>query len=155
MLTARLRERVPSARAIGPARLARHTLRWQKASIDGSGKCDVVTTGSDSDEVWGVLFEFDGSEKSALDRAEGLGKGYAAKSIDVFAASGMVAAMTYYATITKSSLKPYHWYKALVVAGAREHGLPEDYVAAIESAPSVSDLDTKRAARNGRLLSSD
>jgi hypothetical protein len=152
MLTARIRERVPSARAVGPARLIGHILQWHKRSVDGSGKCDIAKTGRNSDEVWGVLFEFDASEKPALDRAEGLGNGYAEKSVEVFTASGKVNALTYYATTTDSSLKPYHWYKAFVVAGAREHRLPEAYIGTIEAAPSAADADTDRAARNARVL---
>ena len=31
------------------------------------------------------------------------------------------------------SLTPYDWYKAFVLAGAREHGLPQDYVAALDA----------------------
>ena len=46
MLTDRLRERVPSATAIGIGQLAGHSLRWDKRSErDGSGKCDAEATG--------------------------------------------------------------------------------------------------------------
>ena len=41
LLTYCLRERVPSARPVTVARLAGHSLRWHKVSMDGSGKCDV------------------------------------------------------------------------------------------------------------------
>jgi gamma-glutamylcyclotransferase len=43
---------------------------------------------------------------------------------------------------------PYDWYKALVIAGAREHGLPADYIAALAAAPAKPDPDKIRAARN-------
>lgn len=42
MLTARLRERVSSARPVGTACLPGFSLRWHKVSVDRSGKCDVV-----------------------------------------------------------------------------------------------------------------
>jgi gamma-glutamylcyclotransferase len=42
MLSARLRERVPSARPAGTACLPGFSLRWHKVSVDGSGKCNVV-----------------------------------------------------------------------------------------------------------------
>lgn len=38
----RLRRRVPSARALGPARLDGWTLRWHKRGEDGSGKCSIA-----------------------------------------------------------------------------------------------------------------
>ncbi len=84
MLTARLRERVPSAAAIGIGRLVGHALRWDKRSgRDRSGKCDAEATGRQEDVVWGVLFELDPDEKLALDRAEGLGVGYLDKTVQV------------------------------------------------------------------------
>jgi hypothetical protein len=48
--------------------------------------------------------------------------------------------------------KHYHWYKGLVVAGAREHGLPIEYIERLDAARSVPDLDAKRAAGNEKLL---
>src|SRR4030081_95179 len=60
MLTARLRERVPSAAAIGIGKLVAHALRWDKRSWQGgSGKCDAEATSRNDDVVWGVLFELD------------------------------------------------------------------------------------------------
>src|SRR4249920_812082 len=84
MLTARLRERVPSATAIGIGRLEGHVLCWDKRSWrDGSGKCDAEYTGQRSDVVWGVVFEFELEEKPALDQAEGLGNGYMEKMVNI------------------------------------------------------------------------
>ena len=34
---------------------------------------------------------------------------------------------------------PYAWYKRLVIEGAREHGLPADYVAMLEAWPERPD----------------
>ena len=45
-------------------------------------------------------------------------------------------------------LKPYTWYKTLVVAGAREHCLPVAYVAQLEAAESFDDSNGNRHARN-------
>jgi hypothetical protein len=146
MLTARLRERVPSAMAIGIGRLAGYALRWDKRSgRDGSGKCDAEATGRQEDIVWGVLFELDPDEKPALDRAEGLGVGYMDKTVQVSTDTGQVTALMYYATDKDPSLRPYHWYKALVIAGAREHGLPAGYRSRLELVVTVSDHNPTRA----------
>ncbi|MBI4189054.1 MAG: gamma-glutamylcyclotransferase [Betaproteobacteria bacterium] len=152
MLTARLRERVPSAVAIGTGRLLGHVLKWHKRSRDGSGKCDAEATGRIEDVVWGVLFELNAAEKPALDRAEGLNNGYVERQVDIITDRGTVSAVAYIATATDPSLHPYHWYKAFVVAGAREHGLPQEYLQSLESAPSIPDPDSARAAQNERLL---
>jgi gamma-glutamylcyclotransferase len=48
-----------------------------------------------------------------------------------------------------AGLPPYSWYKALVLAGARQHGLPVDYVAMLEAVIAVQDGD---AARHGKHM---
>ncbi len=66
MSLVRLHERAPSARIIGTCSISRHDLRFHKKSKDNSGKCDAYETGDVNDVIFGVLFEIDGSEKSAL-----------------------------------------------------------------------------------------
>lgn len=149
MLTDRLRERVPSAKAIGVGQLLGHALRWDKRSErDGSGKCDAEATSLKDDVVWGVLFELDPEDKPALDKAEGVGAGYFEKSVNVLTEDGLVTAVTYCATDKDPALRPYHWYKALVIAGAREHGLPPSYRSRLELVVTVSDTGTARANGN-------
>jgi len=152
MLTAWLRARVPSAVAIGVGRLFAHVLKWHKPSRDGSGKCDAEATGRADDFVWGVLFDLDATEKPALDRAEGLGNGYVERQLEINTGRNIVRAFAYIATAKDPSLRPYHWYKAFVVAGAIEHGLPREYLEILEDVPSVPDPDRERAAENERLL---
>lgn len=50
------------------------------------------------------------------------------------------------------SLQPYTWYKALVVAGAREHRLSEDYVSDLERVDAFVDPDRERERRERALL---
>lgn len=152
MLTTRLRERVPSAEALGIGHLPGYILKWHKPSRDGSGKCDIERSGRKEDVVWGVLFELDPVDKPALDRAEGLGKGYVERRVDVVTDRGIVRAWVYVATARDLTLRPYHWYKAFVVAGAREHGLPHEYVQLLETAASNRDSDAGRTAKNEKLL---
>jgi len=153
MLTNRLRERVPSATPIGVGQLPGYALRWDKrSSRDASGKCDAEATGRQEDVVWGVVFEIDPEDKPALDQAEGLGAGYLERSVNVLTEAGPVVAVTYYATDKDASLRPYHWYKALVIAGAREHGLPVGYRSRLELVVTVSDPDPARARRQSELL---
>ena len=140
MSTARLRQRAPSAQPIGTGRLRHHALRWHKLGRDGSGKCDVAYTGFDStDVVWGVLFAIDDADKHLLDSAEGLGIGYSERKVTIATSRGEYAALTYQAIANKiaPTLRPHAWYKAHVLRGAREHGLPESYVAALDAMKTV------------------
>ncbi|HEY3047879.1 MAG TPA: gamma-glutamylcyclotransferase family protein [Polaromonas sp.] len=152
MLTARLRERVPSARPVDVAQLRGHSLVWNKRSRDGSGKCSVIASGREEDVVWGVLFELEAQEKGALDRVEGLGCGYDEGTVEVMVIGGAVHALTYLATDTDDALQPYDWYKELVLAGAREHSLPQYYIEVLEFAHSIPDPDGERAGSNRRLI---
>jgi gamma-glutamylcyclotransferase (GGCT)/AIG2-like uncharacterized protein YtfP len=144
MPAARLRARCPSARAIGSAELPGHELRWHKRSVDGSGKCDIVAVDTPNTSVFGVLYEIAADEKPALDRAEGLNKGYDEDEVEVLCDGRRVTATAYRATDTNSALRPYTWYRALVIAGAKEHGLPASYIAGLESVPADQDPDSAR-----------
>ncbi len=152
MLCARFKDRVPSARSLGAAYLTGHHLAWHKRSVDGSGKCDIVETGVLSDVVHGVLYDIDPYEKPKLDRAEGLGNGYEQKCVVVRHQEGEKRAITYFVPHVDSRLKPYHWYKSFVVAGAQENGLPEAYVDALQGNESVQDENRERREKNEKIL---
>ena len=111
-----------------------------------------LRTGSDSDAIWGVVFNIPPSEKRRLDRAEGLGNGYNEKTIDVITPSGdHVAAITYYADkiAIAEGLPPYSWYKELVLNVAKEHGLSSGYIASsIEAVTAIKDPDGSRDERH-------
>lgn len=49
------------------------------------------------------------------------------------------------------ALRPYEWYKRLVVAGAREHGFPPDYIHEVNRVQAITDPDTQRRAKNEAL----
>lgn len=142
----RLTDRVLSARAVTIAQLHKHKLKFHKKSKkDGSAKCDVEYTNNPEDVVHGVVFQILASEKPKLDEKESLGKGYKEKIVSVIAQNGeTLDAVTYYATNIDPSLKPYDWYKEHVIRGAREHGLPPEYIATIDAINSMSDPDKKR-----------
>lgn len=149
MATARLRKRTPSAEPLGMATLPGHELRFHKRSKkDKSAKCDAFATGDDDSACIGVLFSFDPAERADLDLAEGAGKGYDAKVVTVINSQGRRRkALTYLASpdAIDDTLKPYSWYKDHVLAGAKEHSLPPDYVAEwIEPIEAVEDPDAER-----------
>ena len=145
LLTRRILQRVPSARVVCVATLAAHRLCWHKRGRDGSGKCDVLPTGDPLDRVIGVIYGMALADKALLDRVEGLGEGYREKEVLLATAAGPMRAWTYCATEIDASLAPFTWYKALVVAGAREHGFPPAYLAELEAIPACTDADSARA----------
>lgn len=147
MSRARLQARVPSARFVTVAKLPAHRLRFHKSARDGSAKCNAEETGNPEDRVFGIVYEIADDEKPALDRHEALGFGYDDKLVKLETDRGTLQAWMYFATRIDDSLKPFHWYKEHVLIGARENGLPLDYIASIEAIESIDDPDTGRHQR--------
>ena len=150
----RLAARVLSARAVGVLEMPGYRLAFYKRSIDGSGKCLIYTEQDQSYKMYGVLYEFDASEKASLDKAEGKGNGYCEQLVRFLLNGETYTSYVYVAQPTHidPSLVPYHWYKGLVLAGARYHRFPAEYIASIEATPSKSDLNIKRTQENENLL---
>ena len=157
MSTARLRKRMPSCKPLGIATLPGHALRIHKRSKDGSGKCNAFASGNDN-SVIGVLFSFDPVERAKLDEAEGVGSGYEHAMVTVINENGRRRkVLTYLATPESidNSLKPYGWYKDLILAGGREHGLPSEYIAEyIQSVEAIEDPDKTRDKNRRATLES-
>jgi hypothetical protein len=150
MSVARLRVRAPSARLISTGRLPGHALTWHKVGMDGSGKCDALPTGIVDDTVWGAVFEIHEREREELNRVEDLGRGYEERRVVVQTPGGPIAAQMFSGIRTSPSVRPFEWYKRHVLTGARELGLPGEYIAAIEAVEVQEDLDLARAARESR-----
>lgn len=150
----RLRERVPSSRALAVAELDGHLLRFHKRGRDGSGKCSILPSGRPQDRVFGVVYRMAAAERILLDRAEGLGAGYRRIEL-IVRVDGMPRPVFSYRAQDEyidEALLPFTWYRRLVLAGARHHGLPAAYVAAIEAIAARPDPDRERHARHERLL---
>lgn len=149
MSSARLAARLSTSRSVGTGALTSHRLEFHLLSrSDGSAKCDAFHTGRAEDVVHGVLFSFAAHELPVLDRYESRGVAYERVEVDVRRADGSrVQSYTYRALGIEPGPRPFDWYKEHVVRGAREHGLPESYVAALEAVPADTDPDSDRRAR--------
>ena len=129
MLKERLRARVCGALALSKVCMLGYQVRFHKRSEDGSGKCNLIETGSHEDRVYGVVFEISKEQLEKLDVTEGHGKGYAHKYIPLpnrpaENALAYVAEPKY----IDDELSPYRWYHGLVIAGAEQNGLPVNYI---------------------------
>lgn len=156
MLVQRLRshDRAPSAKFLTIAKLPGHVLKFHKRSKDGSGKCNALETGNPLDEVYGVVFEIDEVDKLSLDRAEGRGKGYEDKVVHLNGPNGSLTAHTQLtdADYIDDSLLPYSWYKDLVVAGAKQHSLPREYIHQLVTVEAQEDPHSERAKKERQIL---
>jgi len=150
----RLIERVPSARLVCAAELAQHKLSFHKKSRDGSSKCNLYKTESDPDIVHGAIYEIDPRHKESLDKFEGNGFGYFDSPILIKNKGIEYNCFTYLARCSHiaDNVIPYHWYKQLVVLGARYLQFPDIYISSIEANESMQDPDEGRKIENAKLI---
>lgn len=148
----RLGQRAPSSRTVAPGVLAAHALRFHKRGADGSGKCNAYCTDRSADRVYGALYALAAADAALLDEAEGCG--YERARVAVTTQRGRVHAFTYVAKAHAigTGLRPYTWYRELVVAGARYHALPAAYRARLEATAALADPDAERALQHAALL---
>ncbi len=82
------------------------------------------------DDVWGALYRLTHADAERLDRTEGVDRGvYRRLAVEVHTHDGLLlAAFTYRSQISRPERKPSRRYLGLLLAGARELGLPDEYV---------------------------
>lgn len=148
MSTSRLRtpQRAPSATIRSVGRLPGHDLRFHKRSEDGSGKADAFQTKRSDDVVWGVVFECSDADLHSLDLCEGAQYRRVLTTVSVshddIQPDSIVEAWVYIAehAAIDPAANPHEWYKRHVIDGAREHGLPAEYIARLERVRTTADL---------------
>lgn len=150
MLLQRLQPRCKSARVRGVASVPGYRLAFSKRSKDGSGKATLVS--DPAAQVYGIVFDIAAKDATELDRIEGRGKGY--ERIEEVAAithpDGQPITVTAYIAqddFLDAGLQPYDWYRDLVVKGAEQHRLPDEYLATLRAIPALADPDPERRTR--------
>ncbi len=150
----RLSDRIESAKLIAGTQLSGYQLKFHKQGQDNSAKCNLLRTESTSDTIYGAIYTLASQHKTLLDEFEGKGCGYDDQQIEVPYGDRSIRCFTYIAQedYIVDSLKPYHWYKQLVVQGAQYLKFPGYYVRSIQAIDSQSDPDTSRKQIHDTLL---
>jgi gamma-glutamylcyclotransferase len=135
-------------------RLFCHTQTQQ----DISGKCNILPVKDPTSEVYGVLYEVTDEERCLLDKEHNLGCGAHVINLRVFtlenASTEEEFAFTYVADKENvfEDLVPYSWYKEMMIEGAKENKLPEDYISFLQQMPAMQDPNIHRATKEKRYL---
>lgn len=128
MFSKRMLERIPEAVFDEIACLSGWRLVWDKISKDGSGKANLQK--EENGKVWGVVYRIPAEKTSKLDKVEG---GYQRIDVEVqLRNQDKRLVFTYVSEKRDANLVPYAWYKALVLEGAQEHSLPNEYIELIK-----------------------
>lgn len=142
MFSPRIQGVIPTAKCLNVACLPQYRLFFHKKGLDAqdpSGKCNIVFTRDLHDKVFGVLWEIAPRYRYLLDRAVGLGYGYQEITVKVTClnpngsakqSDQEVFAFAYVAhkESVNEALRPYTWYKNMVIEGAKQHHLPQHYI---------------------------
>jgi len=130
----RMRERIPSARALGAHLLEGFRFTLDKPSRDGSAKANLHAQ-ADA-RVWGAVYRLDPADWPALDACE---PGYRRQRVRLRGEDAEREADTYVSPLRSPEPVAFEWYKQLIVAGAREHALPAAWLDFLEGLPSRPD----------------
>jgi hypothetical protein len=104
-----------------------------KRASDGSGKANLARDSGSA--VWGAVFSLEAHE---IERLDGFEPGYARIVVPVeLRAGGALDAHVYLSEQRAEGLRAHVWYKELVLAGAREHALPDEWLALLERIPVI------------------
>ena len=150
----RLMQRVPSAKLIGVTEHPDHKLTFHKKSSDDSSKCNMFNSGNESDLIYGAIYKLKSEHKNGLDKFEGKGYGYIDRLITLKHNGIEYTCFTYIAQESHiaDNLKPYHWYKKLVILGAQYLKFPGSYISSIEDVESMEDPDSTRRKEQEELI---
>lgn len=122
MSSRRLLARVPSARALGMARLDGFIWCCNKLGKDGSGKANLMN--QEDSRVYGVLYEIKSKQWKQLDRLE---TGYQRLEVEVEMAGEKRMAWSYQSRLITAN-PPSQEYLSFIIDGLIEHKLPMAYV---------------------------
>ena len=154
LLLQRIKERVASVAVVGKHELQGYKLAFNKQSIDGSTKANLVATGNSSDSTWGVIHRISQADKPILDQYEALGYGYLHMTFPLNIEDQEQLIHAYVATEPQYLAigDPYEWYLNFVIEGAIENGFPEDYINQLKLRPFKTDTDLSRIEDNRAIL---
>jgi gamma-glutamylcyclotransferase len=128
-----LRTRCPRARQVGIASIVGYRIGFPRKSVyRGGGVADLVP--APGSLVWGALFDLGYDGFDALDEYEGVPDAYN-REVQVFRRpdGSTVSAWVYLVVAKGIETSPSRRYWRIIVDGAKEAGLPDDYVKILEA----------------------
>lgn len=133
-----MKRRCPSAKFVAAARLRDYELHFAGTStMWGGGVADLKP--AKGKIVEGVLWEIAEVDLKALDEYEGYPKVYVRKNVEVETLDERkVQAFAYFMVRPGTYKAPSRRYLQLLVSGAEEHGLSDEYVMRLEAIKTVS-----------------
>lgn len=130
LLTERIRINNPSAKKIAVAKLDGWRLDFNLYGKSWHGAAATIIPDDDS-HIWGVVWELDKSDMPNLDKQE---YGYDSLTVSAYGHDGTkYECRSYVVNLPlQGDRRPSTIYKNVIIKGAVEHELPEDYIAQLK-----------------------
>ena len=132
----RMKRRAPRSRPLGPARLPGYRLDFTRYSTNFHGGVADVVPDAEA-EVWGVLYEVEESDLERLDEHEGVPVAYRRGAVSVIDDDGREREAVVYLANRTGRFTPRKEYMDFLLRGAREQGLPQEWLRHLESINAV------------------
>lgn len=117
----------PASRYLKAAVLDGYRFVYDGFSVTWDGAVGNIVK-ADNERVWGALYEITERDRLTMDAFEGYPRNYEHRDVDVKDREGTVyRAMAYYRT-GRPLGKPHPDYERIVIDGAKECGLPDEYI---------------------------
>ena len=127
MNQAQMKRWCPASRFLKTAILRGFRFVYDGFSVTWDGAVGNIVP-AENDVVYGALYEITARDRLTLDSFEGYPRSYDRREVEVVDRDGtMSRAMTYFRT-GRSLGKPHPDYERIVIDGAKECGLPDEYV---------------------------
>ncbi len=136
MNQAQMKRWCPASRFLKAVILEGYRFVYDGLSVSWEGATGNIVQ-STTESVWGALYEITERDRLTLDAFEGYPRNYDHKDVDVRDREGKIdRAMTYFRTGRPLS-KPHPDYERIVIDGAKECGLPDDYIEKFLRVPRI------------------
>jgi len=128
MSSRQMATRIGEYKNLGRGKLSGWRIAFNKRSEDDSAKANIV---EDPDSmVWGVLYDISATDIANLDSWE---PGYSRISVPIILNSGeKLEAACYVTREVEEGLAPSHQYLDTILEGAKENGIPLEYIAILK-----------------------
>ena len=124
---AQMKRWCPASRYFKTVLLEGHRFVYDGFSVTWDGAVGNIVKAA-AESVWGALYDITESDRVTLDAFEGYPRAYDRKEVEVKDRDGNVyGAVTYFRT-GRGLGKPHPDYEKVVLEGAKECALPEDYM---------------------------
>lgn len=109
-------------------RLLDYGFRFNRKNSDGSARANIIA--SESEDVFGAVYQVDQKYQNVLLKTE---PGYQLIEVSVETERGNVEAFTFISEADDEDIYPKKEYLNSILAGAKDHSLPEEYTDFIRS----------------------